>query len=321
MSKEFQTPEKIAGNEVYLMINKKFLEDVAKEVLRNPDPLDETGGLILGVREVRKGNQLFIVPLGYINTKDPTELERRHAHLTIGGPITNLSRVWQVENWQTNYPNTYEDFSPNMDNPSNRLTILGIWHKHPGSMIGYSGEDSQTVDNILRSSKKNDFIFPVAILRSIHEAGSQIPDSIRIKPSNDSYVDIKFYYRTRNGNTYVLKPEIYGKDFFPHLYSPPWYVDNPRRFKKEIATLEAMGLRVGVKHVWRFGLRFPESWLTVSKPESSRTLFVRMSHSFDKDGIFFATRQDPDKETGHGGTVFFLENSSSIGVAIKSLIF
>lgn len=306
MSREIlNSSEIVEGKKIFLMMSKKFLEQVASEITNNPNLNDETGGLILGIREVRKNNDINIIPLGSLNSKDPQELERRVTHLNIGGPLTNIGRKWQVEswsNWIARYSTIYKDFDYNPKNSNLKLTILGIWHKHPGSYIDYSGEDNATIDNILKTPGKPDFLFPVAILRSKSEGGeNHIENALKLRVGNDTFVDIKFYFRSKSdGKTQILKPEIYGSNYFPALATPAWYTENPIKFKNEVHEFEKNGFTVDIKHTLRNDLPHPESWLILRK-DNEDTYYIRMSYNFLKDKLLFITKNDPDKTEDFNG--------------------
>lgn len=324
MYKEILNTEEREQKQTLLMVNKRFLTQIVKEIDSNPK--DETGGYIYGLRDSSDPKRTLLIPLESFTPLESSEVERQGAHLNIGGPIAGIYRSWQIKNWQKIYSNFYRDFSFDSESPNTKLSLLGIWHKHPGSLISYSGEDSMTVDNILQTPGKKDFLFPVAIDSREYSWGLStpplIPEAMRLNTGANHFIDIKFYYRSKfDGQTQILKPMIINQNIVPHLAEIPWYVQDPSRFNKELDALKNAGFNVALKLMHRQNLHFPDTWLVITHKDSKKPYYLRMSSfSFPLDGLFLITPNDPDKTVAHHEG-FVLNTNSTIAETIYPIIF
>ncbi|OGM11179.1 hypothetical protein A2V80_00565 [Candidatus Woesebacteria bacterium RBG_16_39_8b] len=323
MSKEFLTSkEKINDKELVLMLNERFLKQIVDEVVDNTlnSPNDpETGGYILGIRDAKDKNRNIYVPIASFTPKDDWgEIEKLAAHLSIGGPLANLYRKWQVANWQNIYPTFYKDFPFQPDDPNTKLTLLGIWHRHPGNMLSFSNEDSNTIDRILKTPGKEDFIFPIVIL------GEGIPrdeNSFRMETAVGN-LDINFYYRSAvSSQTKILTPEIYNSQLFPNLANSPWYAEEPSYFKKELKAFQKLGYKTGIRFITPSGQKTPEIWLQLVHQELTDPVYIKTSVNFHEDRTFFIKFSDPSTALSCArGMILPEENGRTMADIIEPLL-
>ncbi|MCX6704647.1 MAG: hypothetical protein NTZ07_04385 [Candidatus Woesebacteria bacterium] len=321
-----QTENEKGETQTLLMVNNRFLAQVVKEIRNNPNPGDETAGFILGFRDSSEPKKTLLVPIESFTPPDSGEIERHRAHLNIGGPIAGIYQSWQVKNWQKIYSNFYRDFPFNPEDPNTQLSLLGIWHKHPGNYIGFSGTDDATIDNILRTPGKMDFLFPVATDSREYLSGSSTPppieDAIRLKTNDNHFVDIKFYYRSKeDGQTKILKPMMINQNILPHLAEIPWYVENPSRFKEEVEAFKKDGYGVAINLKHKQDLHFPDTWLVITHKDLNKKFYLRMSSfEYPTDGLFLITPNNPDTtKIDHDRIVLFAQ--TTIAETIKPIIF
>lgn len=286
-----------------LSFPESFLTTIVNETLNHLDD-DETGGFILGLR-VKGG----LFPLGSFTPPEfKSEISRKRYSLLVGGKLSRDYYDWQKDNWPfmfSKYLSEFEErcspyftFEPEdryqPESGYHELQVLGIWHKHPGAMADYSGDDSRTVNRHLDWGLP-DYLFPIVIVRKKNHFGRFPPptslETYRINVDRKIALDINFYYRTgTNRVTRKLKTDslqLRDSSFFPCLAPTPWFVDNPKLLMKETKRFKSFGYEASLvitedeNHS-----ELTKIYLELAAPKLAEPLYVETTPEFHRDGVF-----------------------------------
>ncbi|MBI3397044.1 hypothetical protein HY045_01060 [Candidatus Woesebacteria bacterium] len=250
----------------------KTLHSIIEECKTHPHL--ETGGFIFGQSlQIFDNKKAFVV---YGTFTPPNEITRTGGHLSLGGETCGDFYDWQKAHWKYSYPDYLKRFG--RENTGNgKVGLLGVWHKHPGKYIDFSGEDNHQVNSHLTQGLEN-YIFPIVIRYNSRESDSKskLPHLIRIVDDNCVY-DIATYYRSRgSSNTFLAMPLKLDSGLFPNLADTPWHIQNPIAFEEEYNAFSNLGFSIEIVPKIPKGKREGEIWLI-------------LKHQFLREPIYITT--------------------------------
>lgn len=296
-----------------------FLEMVAEETLAHTDI--ETGGFIFGLRDEKA-----IYTVGSFTSPDSREVSRSAGHFSMGGENSVDFYDWQKLHWPSHFSKFLSQFNfpylPSL--PSHKLHILGLWHRHPGTMIGYSSMDDSEVNKKLDMGVE-DFLFPIVTVRQAR-AGflppPLRPGVHRIKVNTTTALEVVCYYRKRESRkTEIISPHILRSDFFPTLVPSPWYIESPGLFGKECSRFASMGYRITLENIIPKGQSEGEVWLMLEHKFLKEPLYIKTSTDFHKNGVIYLNFDDPKKARGyHVGMIIPRDKNLGIADWIQPLV-
>lgn len=223
-----------------LRMPQAVIGSIAQEIISHPQT--ETGGVLIGVRVPVADRKTLLIPLVSYTSENMREVTRHAGLFQVGGFWTHQYYSWLRAHWSY----VFKDFLAKYQLSTLALDkvdfqVLGVWHKHPGTMLNYSlHQDAGTVDHELdTNSELSEFLFPIFVLRQKTKDNlfphklttASVQFSVPLDPN--SIIEGVFYCRKNRprGET-LLTPIIDHNDDYPHLPDAPWFLKDQASFTR-----------------------------------------------------------------------------------------